>query len=641
MYTLLRSEGHIGRLAIPNRVVMTAMGVNLASADGSTNDDIIAYYEARARGGAGLIISEITRITDGAGTGEPCQLASYRMRDVASLQRLIDAVHKYGTKIFIQLQHPGMQASPLITGEIPVAPSALLNPDTGVTSRELSTEECKELVGKFISAACWAKCAGADGVELHGAHGYLISSFLSPAMNLREDEYGGGFEGRMRFVLEIIEGIKKKCGPFAISVRINAEERAPEGIDLPLAKKIAKALEDAGVDVINVSCFSLRCIEPGTYPQGSKQDLTSAIKESVEIPVIGVSNIKEPDVAEELLKEGVSGFIGLGRALLADPEWPKKAFTGRASEIRTCIGCLSCFGEISAAKHVKCAVNPITAREREFANPVEDGNGRTVAVIGGGPAGIEAALTLAERKFSPVLFDNQDQLGGTLNAADKGYGKEKITMLVDSLSALVKKAGIEVRLGEEATPETVAKIDPCGVFVACGADNLVPPIPGLEGSQVCTAQDILLGKVKPTGEVAVIGSGVTGLETAEVLAMNGCKVSLVEMLNQVGAGVYPLVITDIMSRLQPLGAEILTGHKLLAVKEDGVELSRLADGENVFVKTDCVVLSMGVCPRTKVANSFKEAFANVHVVGDARIGGRILEAMQDARGQAFVFDPVD
>ena len=468
MFNLLKSPMNIGELTIPNRVVMPAMGVSIAKPEGGVTDDIIAFYEARARGGAGLIISEVTRITDGAGVGEPCQLAAYRASDVVELQRLVEVIHQYDTKIFIQLQHPGREASFTITGEQSVAPSAVANPMRGEVPRELSTSDCKTLVGKFVKASSFVRMSGADGVELHGAHGYLINEFLSPAMNFRSDEYGGCFENRMRFVIEIISGIRECCGPdFPISVRINAEEGfgLKGGIDLNESVKIAQALEKAGVDAINVSCYREGVIEPGTYEQGWKKYMSKPIKDAVKIPVIAVANIKEPSVAEALLKEGATDFVGVGRAQLADPEWTKKAFSGREDEIRTCIGCLVCFSELAKLHRVKCAVNPLTCREREYANPKQNGNGRKVAIIGGGPGEIEVALTLEERGFHPIIFDEHERLGGPLGSVSKGLIKK----YVDALICQVDRAGIDLRLGQPVDIKTVQDLKPVGVFLAMDA----------------------------------------------------------------------------------------------------------------------------------------------------------------------------
>lgn len=641
MFKKMRSEGTIGRFRIHNRIVMPAMGVNLAGRDGTVTDDLIAFYEARARGGVGLIITEVTRVSDGAGISDPCQMSAHRLSDIPGLQRLVDAVHKYDTGLFVQLQHPGREASFALTGEQPVAPSSVANPMRGDSvPRELSTGECEALVQKFVSAAHVAFMAGADGVELHGAHGYLINEFLSPAMNFRTDRYGGSYENRLRFVQEIIAGIKQCCGGrFPLSVRINAEEGIPGGIDLQEACRIAAELERSGADAINVSCYTAGCIEPGSYEQGWKKYMAAAVKKAVSIPVIAVCNIKEPAVAERLLVDGVCDFVGVGRGHLADPEWCTKAFSGREGEMRRCIGCLGCFGEIVKLRRVKCAVNPVTGRELEYAHPVADGAGRTVAVVGGGPAGIEAALTLKSRGFSPVLFDDGERLGGTLNTADKGYGKEKITRYVDGLAALVEKAGIHVRLGRKATVQDVRALHPCGVFIACGAEPMIPPIPGIDHETVCTAEDVLLGRKKPRGHVAVVGSGMTGLETAEVLAMDGCTLTIVEMLDGLGPGIYPGVVQDVIDRIMPRGPLLYTGHRLERVVPEGMELLRMSDGHKVLVRVDHIVLALGVSPRKGVADEFRAAFGNVHVLGDARKGGRILEATQDAHGRAFTFEP--
>ena len=647
MFQKLFSPVRIGKLEIKNRVAMTAMGVNLSAAGGGVSEDIIAFYEARARGGIGLIVSEICRVMDGAGAGEPCQLAARNGADVQGLGRLVDTVHKYGTRMFIQLHHPGRQGSVLAGCEQPVSASAVDNPFTGEAPRALTVQEIGKIQQAFVNGARIVQMAGADGVELHGAHGYLINSFLSPYLNRREDHYGGSFESRLRFLLEILTGIRVACGKgFPLGVRLSAEEfLGDRGNDLAATCRIAAALEKAGADFLDISCTIpdspkfTACIEPGTIEQGWKKYMAAEIKKHVRIPVIAVANIKEPEVAETILAEGCCDLVGVARGHLADPEWCNKTKAGKTETIRKCIGCLVCFEEIEQARHVKCSVNPTTGREREFARPTCDGAGRTVAVVGGGPAGVTAAMVLQERCFHAVLFDPSSRLGGTLNVADKGLDRKKITRFVDSLIAQVEKSGVELRLGEEATVERVGALTPCGVFIACGARPFIPPVPGIDGKNVVVAEDVLLGRAEVIGDCAIIGSGMTGLETAEVVLRAGHKTTVVDMLPQIGAGANIIVILDIKQRLAACNPVFLPGHKLMSISAEGVELECVESGQPVFVPAQTVIMAMGVRPQKEVADRFKAAFPDARVIGDAARGGRILEATQDAYGQAFVFEP--
>jgi len=680
MYDKLFSPVSIGRLEIKNRVTMTAMGVNLAAAGGGVNDDIIAFYEARARGGVGLIVSGLCRVMDGAGASEPCQIAARNLGDVPGLGRLMDTVHKYGAKMFIQLHHPGRNY--FLGGEQAVSASAVELPGSGKAPRALTIPEIEQIEQAFVNGAVVARIAGADGVELHGAHGYLINSFLSPYLNRRDDRYGGSFENRLRFVLEIIAGIRAACGKnFPLGVRLSAEEfLGDKGNDLEASSRIAVELEKAGVDFLDISStipessMSTACIEPGTFEQGWKKYMAAAIKKHVRIPIIAVANIKEPDVAEKILKEGCCDLVGVARGHLADPAWCNKAKTGKAETISKCIGCLVCFDEIEHLRHVKCSVNPTTGREREFAEPKRDGAERTVVVIGSGPAGFTAAMVLRERGFRPVLFDSSRRLGGTLNVADKGIGREKITRLVDSMIAQAEERGLELRLGEEATIEKVKALSPCGVFIACGARPFLPSVPGVDGKNVFTAENVLLGQAEIKGEIVivgsartggetaggsapapkerlelgrgevkgdclVVGSGMTGLETAEVVLKAGHKTTVADMLPQIGAGAEWEVILDLKQRMDPYNPTYLPGHKLLKITPEGVELESMESGTPVFVPAGTVILALGVRPRKDVVDHFKTAFPDARVIGDAARGGRIVDATQDAYGQAFVFEP--
>lgn len=642
-YEKLFQKGRIGKLELKNRIVMPAMGVSLASSTGEASDEIIRYYEERAKGGCGLIITEITRIDDVYGVGTSNQLAVTESRDIPRLQRLADTIHKYDSKIFVQLHHPGRQTySKLMDGRQVVAPSEVMCKVCKEMPRALSTAECENLMKAFVKGAVIAKTAGIDGVEIHAAHGYLLDQFLSPYTNKRTDKYGGSFHNRIRILEEMITAIKHLCGKdFPISVRISADEFVDGGLKLEDSIKIARALESYGVDAINVSCgiyeSGATIVEPGSFAQGWKKHLAQAIRKNVKIPVIAVNNIKQPCVAEQLLEDGVCDFIGIGRGQLADEQWAKKAKTGHEDEIRSCIGCLHCFKILNTGRHIECAVNPRLGREIEYSSCEKNGDNQTVAVIGGGPGGMQAALVLAERGFKVVLFEKGAELGGTLNIADKPSLKEKITIMKDNMANQVMNRNIEVRLNTEATVELVKALNPVGVFVACGAKPIVPSIPGIDSAKVVTAEDVLSGKAKVEGKVAVIGSGLTGCETAEKVASEGHPVSLLEMTKVIGAGIYPSILMDLMTRFKQYNPQILPGHRMAAVTEKGVLAVNVSSGQKVEIEADTVILALGVTPRKDIVEAFEEAFDEVRVIGDASKGGKIVEAIQDGYGKAFVF----
>jgi len=317
----------------------------------------------------------------------------------------------------------------------------------------------------------------------------------------------------------------------------------------------------------------------------------------------------------------------------------KKAKEGRADEIRKCIGCLYCRERVlGQALPIRCAINAKTAREDVLSHLRKNGDGKTVAVIGGGPAGMEAARILAMRNFHVVLFEKAASLGGTLNIADKPAFKDKLTLLSQTMQVQLERLGVEIRCGVEATPELVAQLSPVGVMVACGARPMVPPLPGIDSAHVCLAEDVILGKVSPSGNVAVIGSGLTGLETSEMLLSRGLNVSIVEMAPQIGPGIFGAILNDELSRITPHDPAIYTQHKLVSIQDDSITLEKVEDGSNVHVPADSVVLALGVRPRSDIVASFRSAFDHVVAIGDARQGGRISTAIREGYEAAYVFE---
>ncbi len=643
-YPKLFEPGKIGNLEIRNRIVMPAMGCSLAEVTGEPGPRMIRYYTDRAKGGAGLIITEITRVDDETGVGTPNQLSVTNTHVIGQLSRLVESVHTYGTKLFVQLHHPGNQTpSRLIGGKQPVSASDVTCKVIGEQPRALTTEEVEAMVRKFVTGAVIAQKAGVDGVEIHAAHGYLVSQFLSPYTNKRTDKYGGSFEARLRFITEIIMGIKAYCGPkFPISVRMNGDDFLPGGITLEDSVKIAVYLEKLGVACINVSCgmydSGSTIIEPSYFAEGWKKHLSTAIKKAVSIPVIAVDNIKHPSVAEALLEEGASDFVGIARGFLADANWGVKAKKGEDLYIRKCLGCMECFRILNDGLPLGCTLNPILGREFEYDEDklVRNGNGTPVAVIGGGPAGMQAALVLAKRGFRTTLFEAGDKLGGTVNLAAMPPNKGMLTEFVETQKAEIEKAGVEVRLNAKADLETLKACGVKAVFLATGGKAVRPNLPGIE--KAVTAEDVLAGKAEAKGDLVIVGGGVTGLETAELLGKDH-KVTVVEMLDKVGGNLYPSVVMHLAQEIMKQGGAIAKSTALVSVEDNGVKVKDTKTEEEKFIPADTVILAMGVRSERPLISELCEEFGdNVVLVGDADRPGQIYDALHSAYNRAFVFE---
>ena len=644
-YERLFEPGMIGNLELKNRIVMPAMGCSLAESTGEAGARMIKYYADRSRGGAGLIITEITRVDDETGVGTPNQLSVTNTHMIAQLSRLVEAVHAYDTKLFVQLHHPGNQTpSRLIGGRQPVSASDVTCRVIGEQPRGMTTEEVEGMVKKFVTGAVIAQKAGVDGVEIHAAHGYLVSQFLSPHTNKRTDKYGGSFEGRMRFVTEIIMGIKAYCGPkFPISVRMNGSDYLPDGITEADGIAQAKYLEALGISCINVSCGTYdsgaTIIEPSYFKEGWKINLASNIRDAVSIPVIAVCNVKHPEYAEKMLEEGHVDFVGIARGHLADPDWGKKAREGNDLMIRKCLGCMECFRILNDGLPLGCTLNPVLGREFEYGDEklVRNGAGRTVAVVGGGPAGMEAALTLAKRGFRTVLFEAQERLGGTVNIAAVPPNKEMLSEFVDTMEAQLRDAGVIIKLGVAADPSVVKETGAEAVFMAAGGSPVRPDIPGIENA--VTAEDVLRGKVTLwKKDVVIIGGGVTGLETAEYLARRN-KVTVVEMLDKIGGNLYPSVVMHLAQEIMTHGGHILKGNRLVSVEKGFANAVDVKTDVKTQIPADTVVLAMGVRSNRPDYKAFREAFGDkLILVGDSSKPGQIYDALHSGHDKAFVYE---
>lgn len=644
-YVKLFKKGKIGSLELKNRVVMTAMGVMLSDWNGCATPEQVRFYEERAKGGCGLIIPEFTSIDGESGHCNRIQLGIWDERHIQGMEKICNAVHRHGAKIFVQLHHGGREAPPSLNGgKQAMAPSVELNKVIGrdtILPREMTVEDIDRLVGLFIQGALNAQAAGADGIEVHGAHGYLLQQFMSPYTNKRTDEYGGSMENRCRFMVRILEGIRATVDPsFVVGARINGNDFVEGGNDQDACVEIAKYLEPY-VDYLNVSCgvyaSAATMIEPCYYPETWRKGFVKAVKENVNVPVIAVNTVKHPQVAEQLLLDGVSDFVGMSRMHIADPELVKKTLAGREELIRKCLGCMNCNKSVVAGRNLHCAINPLAGCETVFGdeNLIKNGDGRNVAIIGGGVSGMQAALLMKKRGFNPVIFEKSGVMGGSAILASKAPCKHMSQEFVDTQIAEMKEYGIEIYLNTEATVERIRALSPYCVIVACGGNQIIPKIPGIESENIFYIEDVLLGRVEfKDKKITVIGGGHVGLEVAHYLCENN-SVTVVEMQKEVGVTIYRTAKYKLLSLLEEEGVEILTERAITGVNGNAVVLKNMTNGEPEEISADIIVMALGNRPDKNFVDEISNAFEKVVVVGDAVSAGTMAEATKTAYEKCF------
>lgn len=630
----LFEPGRIGKMELPNRIVMAPMGLGYAHLDGRFSQRHIDYFAARARGGVGLIITELTKVER---TIEPPLDLPLAMADsdrfVPAMTDLVDAVHDYGTKIAIQLTAGlGRQLDLRIIDKPPVSASEVpAFQDPSIISRAMSIDEIQTMVEAFGKAAERAQMAGFDMIELHGHVGFLIDQFMSPIWNKRKDQYGGDFEGRMRFAVEIVESIRKNVGPdMALSFRLSVEHGIPGGRTTEESKAVAQRLEAAGVDVIhaNMGCYDIvDHIFPTSYMGDACLSRAAAsIKEAVNIPVIAVGNIT-PEAGEELLASGKADFVAYGRGLIADPDWPRKVKRGRIKDVRPCIRCNElCIGRTFTLGPMACSVNVLAGKERYYEiNKVE--KPKQILVIGGGPAGMEAARIARLRGHDVTLYEKDNVLGGQLCAAGRLPFKKELHELIKWQSGQLKKTGVEVILNRSVVPEIVKSTRPDAVIIATGAKPVMPPIPGIDSEKVVGVMDYHMAEEIVSGdEIVVVGGGLAGCEAALGLAMVGKKVTLLEALSDVALDVNIVNRMSLLRFLAEQEVTILTEHTVREIGEDAL-MAKDSEGKEVRVPADNVIIAVGMRSDNDLVKQLEDLTDELYVTGDCVNPSKVGDAI--------------
>lgn len=623
----------IGPMTVKNRFVVPPMGNNFANTDGTMSEQSAAYYRERAKGGFGLITIEATVVHKGA-KGGPRKPCLYDDSTIESFRKVVDACHEEGAKVSVQLQNAGPEGNAKNAGA-PITAATSIPAEAGRdTPKELSTEEIYELIRGYGQAARRAVQAGVDAVEVHMAHGYLVSTFLSPRTNKRVDEFGGSFENRMRFSRLIIEEIKKETeGKVAVLARINSSDEVPGGLDVHDSAAIAAYLEDCGVDALHVS----RAVHikdeymwaPTTVHGGFSAGMAEEIKRAVSVPIITVGRYTEPQFAELMVREGRCDLVAFGRQSLADPHMPKKALEGKLDEMIPCIACLQgCVVNMYAGKPICCLTNPFLGHEAEGLKTT--GNPKKVMVIGGGVAGLCAAFVAKERGHRVSLYEAGSILGGNMRLAAYPPGKGDITNMVRSYIARCKKDGVEIETEREVTLEFVREQKPDVVIVATGSKTLILPIEGIQDPAIIRGSDLLEGKRSAGKKVLVVGGGMVGCETADFLGEQKHDVTVIEYRNEIGADIIHEHKVYLMKNFEEYGVKQITGAKVCRFFPDGVEYET-ADGKRYETRGyDSVVLSMGYRNYNPFGEQLKELVPETYVIGDAVKARRALDATAEA-----------
>lgn len=628
-------------LVLKNRIVMASMGTNLADPEGFVTDEMISYYAERARGGAGLIMTELVTVDFPLGNGIERQLSIDDDRFIPGLRKLTGEIHRNGSKVFIQLNHAGNRAkAESLRGVAPVSASNIPSSIVKLAPKPLTSEEISRVIDAFGRAGRRAKGAGFDGIDLHFAHGYLLCQFLSSLTNKRQDKYGGSLENRMRFPLEVFERCRQEAGEdFPISGKVVGHQYIEGGITLRETKAFCCSLQQKGIDAIQVSGGDPESADHFPVPpmydkRGCYVKFAASVKRAVNIPIIAVGRVNDVQLANHIVESGKADLVAMGRAFLTDPDFPKKAQEGKIEDIRICIGCnQGCRGrDRKKDLVVGCVLNPRTGKEKVEPEITPTKVSTNILVVGGGPAGMEAARVAAKRGHKVTLIEQKKKLGGQLRAAARPPGRGEFRNLIDWYWIQMNKLGVKILLGQSATPEVIRNLSPDIVILATGSHPINPEIEGLEKIRVVQATEVLEKRMQIGREVVIIGGGGVGLETADFLATKGKQVKVIEQLPEVGRDLESSTKKVLMSRLARNGVEILASAMVDKV-EAGKIFVRSKDGRREIAVDEPLIIATGAEPNCEPYDSVKKSEEminlDVYTIGDCASPRQLKEAIYE------------